>query len=157
MILISFSASCLFPIFLSIKARSNWKSIRQTPRQTRISKQGNQYICRILHRPALNVVRYEVSPFIQLFHRTIEKHHQKMKSYVAVQKKILVISILWKADKSFDENYRQQVTGDVELGHPLGSASQKLSNISKINSSEINQGYTRCTTVEVSPFAPSRA
>ena len=80
-----------------------------------------------------------------------------MKSYVAVQKKILVISILWRADKSFDENYRQQVTGDVELGHPLGSASQKLSNISKINSSEINQGYTRCTTVEVSPFAPSRA
>ena len=126
--------------------------------KTRISKQGNRHIRRILHMPAFNVVRYQISPFVQLFNRTFEKHHEKMKSYVAVQKKILVIIYsLWKADKSFDENYnRQQITGDVELEHPLGPASQKLSNISKRNSPEINQGYTRCTTVEVSPFAPSR-
>ena len=126
--------------------------------KTRISKQGNRHIRRILHMPAFNVVRYQISPFVQLFNRTFEKHHEKMKSYVAVQKKILVIIYsLWKADKSFDENYnRQQITGDVELEHPLGPATQKLSNISKRNSPEINQGYTRCTTVEVSPFAPSR-
>jgi transposase len=126
--------------------------------KTRISKQGNRHIRRILHMPAFNVIRYQVSPFLQLFNRTLEKHHEKMKSYVAVQKKILVIVYsLWKSDESFDENYRQQnITGDVELVHPLGSASQKLSYLDKRNSPGVDQGYTRCTTVEVSPFAPSR-
>lgn len=126
--------------------------------KTRISKQGNRHIRRILHMPAFNVIRYQVSPFLQLFNRTIEKHHQKMKSYVAVQKKILVIIYsLWKADESFDENYyKRNITGDGELAHPLGSASQKLSDLPQKNSPEFNQGYTRCTTVEGSPFAPSR-
>jgi transposase len=124
--------------------------------KTRISKQGNRHIRRILHMPAFNVVRYKVAPFIQLYGRTIEKHHLKMKSYVAVQKKILVIIYsLWKKGESFDENYTN-TTGDVEAVHPLGSASQKLSTPHQENSPDINQGYTRCTTVEVSAFAPSR-
>ena len=64
---------------------------------------------------------------------------------------------LWKADESFDENYCQKnITGDEELVHPLGSASKKLSDLHKRNSPEIDQGYTRYTTVEASPFAPSR-
>ncbi|MEJ7740773.1 MAG: hypothetical protein WKF97_25430 [Chitinophagaceae bacterium] len=80
-----------------------------------------------------------------------------MKSYVAVQKKLLaIIYSLWKTNQSFEENcHIQNITGDVEPVHPLGSASQKLSTLQK-NSPEINQGYTRCTTVEVSPFASSR-
>jgi transposase len=126
--------------------------------KTRISKQGNRHIRRILHMPALNVIRYQVSPFAQLFNRTLPKHNLKMKSYVAVQKKILVIVYsLWKSNQAFDPDHEKTIkTGDVELVHPLGSASQKLSDTHKINSPEINQGYTRCTTVEVSPFAPSR-
>ncbi len=126
--------------------------------KTRISKQGNRHIRRILHMPAFNVIRYQVSPFVQLFNRTLQKHNLKMKSYVAVQKKILVIVYsLWKTNQAFEESYEKTTkTGDVELVHPLGSASQKLSGLQKINSPEINQGYTRCTTVEVSPFAPSR-
>ena len=126
--------------------------------KTRISKKGNRHIRRILHMPAFNVIRYQVSPFLQLFNRTLQKHHLKMKSYVAVQKKILVIIYsLWKTNQSFDqEYYKNNITGDVELVHPLGSASQKLSHLHKENSPEINQGYTRCTTIEVSLFAPSR-
>lgn len=116
--------------------------------KTRISKQGNSHIRRILHMPAFNVVRYKVAPFIQLYGRTIEKHHLKMKSYVAVQKKILVIIYsLWKKGEPFDENYNN-TTGDVEVAHPLGSASQKLSTPHQENSPDNNQGYTRCTTVE---------
>lgn len=126
--------------------------------KTRISKQGNRHVRRILHMPAFNVVRYQVSPFVQLFNRTIAKHQIKMKSYVAVQKKILVIIYsLWKADESFNEGYNQRnITGDEEPVHPLGSASKKLSHLHKRNSPGIDQGYTRCTTVDVSPFAPSR-
>ena len=85
--------------------------------KTRISKKGNRHIRRILHMPAFNVVRYQVSPFRQLFDRTIEKHHTKMKSYVAVQKKILVIIYsLWKNNEAFDEKYYKNNTiRDEEL------------------------------------------
>ena len=93
--------------------------------KTRISKQGNRHIRPILHMPAFNVIRYQVSPFVQLFNRNLPKNNQKMKSYVAVQKKILVIVYsLWKSNQAFDEDYQKTIkTGDVELVHPLGSAS----------------------------------
>ena len=71
--------------------------------KTKISKKGNSRIRRAMHLPAFNVVRYEVHPFIDLFDRTYKKHGVKMKSYVAVQKKLLVlIYILWKKNESFD-------------------------------------------------------
>jgi transposase len=84
--------------------------------KTRISKKGNCHIRRILHLPAFNVIRYEVSPFLSLYNRTLERHHTKMKSYVAVQKKLLVIVYgLWKTNSAFDANYyKGNITGDVE-------------------------------------------
>src|SRR5205085_11951660 len=87
--------------------------------KTRISKKGNHHIRRILHLPAFNVVRYEVPPFLSLYNRTLERHHTKMKSYVAVQKKLLVIIYgLWKTNGTFNENYhKENITGDVELVH----------------------------------------
>lgn len=87
--------------------------------KTRISKKGNSHIRRILHMPAFNVVRYQVSPFLQLFRRTIQKHNIKMKSYVAVQKKILVIIYsLWKSGRVFNEDYyKNHTTRDEELVH----------------------------------------
>lgn len=42
--------------------------------KTRISKKGNGHIRRCLHMPALCVVRYKQSPFIQLFDRTLQRH-----------------------------------------------------------------------------------
>lgn len=70
--------------------------------KTRISKKGNNRIRRILHLPAFNVVKYEVPCFANLFNRTYEKHRVKMKSYVAVQKKLLVILYsLWKRNEAF--------------------------------------------------------
>lgn len=71
--------------------------------KTKISKRGNSRIRRILHMPAFNVVRYEVAPFVGLFNRTYDKHRIKMKSYVAVQKKLLIlIYSLWKNNQAFD-------------------------------------------------------
>ncbi|MFN8310465.1 MAG: IS110 family transposase [Chitinophagales bacterium] len=70
--------------------------------KTKISKRGNSRIRRALYMPAFNVVRYRLTPFIQLFMRTYERHHEKMKSYVAVQKKLLVIIYaLYKNDQAF--------------------------------------------------------
>ena len=77
--------------------------------KTKISKKGNSRIRRALHLPAFNVIRYNVKPFINLFDRTLEKHTIKMKSYVAVQKKILTyIFAIWKNDIQFQENYNIQ-------------------------------------------------
>lgn len=74
--------------------------------KTRISKKGNSRIRRALHMPALGVVMWEQKPFFNLYQRTLEKHNLKMKSYVAVQKKLLVvIYALWKKNEDYDNNY----------------------------------------------------
>jgi len=70
--------------------------------KTRISKKGNSHIRRAMHMPALNMVRYNVGNFKPFFERILEKHNQKMKAYVAVQKKLLVlIYTLWKKNEPF--------------------------------------------------------
>lgn len=74
--------------------------------KTRISKKGNSRIRRALHMPALGVVRWEQTPFLNLYERTLDTHNLKMKSYVAVQKKLLiVIYALWKKNEEYDNNY----------------------------------------------------
>ena len=71
--------------------------------KTKISKKGNSRIRRALHLPAFNMIRYEVGNFKSFFERVLSKHNQKMKAYVAVQKKLLVIIYtLWKRNEAFD-------------------------------------------------------
>jgi transposase len=75
--------------------------------KTRISKKGNGHIRRALHMPAFNVVRYKVAAFMNLYERTLDRHNLKMKSYVAVQKKLLImIYTLWKNDAAFEINHQ---------------------------------------------------
>ena len=99
--------------------------------RTKISKKGNSRIRRALHLPALCVVKHDIKIFKDLYERTVDRHGIKMKSYVAVQKKLLsIIYTLWKKNERFDENYQfNNTTGDVEAGLPLGTASQKLNKI----------------------------
>ena len=87
--------------------------------KTRISKKGNRRIRRMLHLPAFNVVRYKVPVFTSIYNRTLERHQIKMKSYVAVQKKLLVIIYgLWKTNETFNEQYHKgNITGDVKSVH----------------------------------------
>jgi transposase len=74
--------------------------------KTRISKKGNSRIRRALHMPALGVIKWKQKPFLNLYHRTLEKHQLKMKSIVAVQKKLLVlIYALWKKNVEYNDNY----------------------------------------------------
>jgi transposase len=69
---------------------------------TKISKKGNSHIRRALHMPAFNVVRYNTGNFKTFFARILSRHGQKMKAYVAVQKKLLVlIYTLWKKNEAF--------------------------------------------------------
>ena len=56
------------------------------------------------------------NPFCNLFSRTFEKHGLKMKSYVAVQKKILTtLFALWKNNTSFEENFQPKISIEQEL------------------------------------------
>lgn len=126
--------------------------------KTKISKKGNSHIRRILHMAAFNVVRYQVSPFVQLFERTFKKHGIKMKSYVAVQKKLLVIVYsLCKNNQAFRiEANKGYTIRDEEPELPSRLSFEEAVQAAQKNSSDLHQSYTRCTIVEVSPFAPSR-
>jgi transposase len=96
--------------------------------KTKISKKGNSRIRRCLFMPAFNMVKYKQKPFVDLYARTLEKHNLKMKSYVAVQKKLLVlIYALWKNNTAYDINYRNKYTRELEQVLPLGLASIEAS------------------------------
>ena len=59
--------------------------------------------------PALNMKTYEVGAMPALFDRTLGKHGIKMKSYVALQKKLLIlIYTLWKKNEAFDKDYHKK-------------------------------------------------
>ncbi|MEO0059823.1 MAG: hypothetical protein RLZZ312_1470 [Bacteroidota bacterium] len=78
--------------------------------KTRISKKGNGHIRRALFMPAFVAVKHNEKPAVDLYNRTIEKHGVKMKSYVAVQKKLLVLIYhIWKKNQEYDPNYIQNV------------------------------------------------
>lgn len=96
--------------------------------KTKISKKGNSHIRRCLFMPAFSVVTYQQKPFLALFKRTLEKHNIKMKSYVAVQKRLLTtIYSLWKNNEAYDENYLHPKANiqEKEQGLPLCSALKK--------------------------------
>lgn len=86
--------------------------------KTKISKKGNSHIRRAMHMPAFCVVSCEQPPFVGLFNRTLQHHGQKMKSYVAVQKKLLVIIYaLWKNNRVYELNHqhnKDKHTGEKE-------------------------------------------
>lgn len=70
--------------------------------KTKISKKGNPRIRRILHMPALNTVRYKEPILESLFMRVYQSSGVKMKAYVAVQKKLLVlVYALWKNHEEY--------------------------------------------------------
>jgi len=90
--------------------------------KTKISKRGNSQVRRALHMPSLVVIQCGVKPFQDLFDRTYKKHGIKMKSYVAVQKKLLVIMYhLWKKNQAFDANYKINIReGEQKLSSQAG-------------------------------------
>ena len=77
--------------------------------KTRISKKGNGHIRRAMFMPAFTAVRYKERPLVDLYNRTYAKHGIKMKSYVAVQKKLLVLIYhIWKKNEPYNPNYQMQ-------------------------------------------------
>lgn len=93
--------------------------------KTKISKRGNSRIRRALHMPSLVVIQCQVLPFKELFERTYERHGIKMKSYVAVQKKLLtMIYHLWNKNEAYNVNYQLNIQ-EEEQKFSLGQLSSK--------------------------------
>lgn len=74
--------------------------------RTRISKKGNSHLRRIMHMPALNVVRYGEPKFVNMYERIMARTNIKMKAYVAIQRKLLILIYnLWKRNEMYDKDY----------------------------------------------------
>lgn len=77
--------------------------------KTKISKRGNAHIRRILHMPAFSVVANNEPIFKNLYVRVFACTKQKMKGYVAVQRKLLIlIYTLWKKNEKYEKNYMEK-------------------------------------------------
>lgn len=73
--------------------------------KTKISKQGNAHIRRILHFPAQTAITYN-KPLSEFYERVNEQKEKSMIAGVAVQRKLLcLIYTLWKTDQVFDPCY----------------------------------------------------
>jgi transposase len=73
--------------------------------KARISHKGNKYIRRALHFPAITAVKYN-APLENLFNRLYDKQQIKMKGYVAVQRKLLIlIYTLWNKNEVYNPEY----------------------------------------------------
>jgi len=78
--------------------------------KTRISKKGNSRIRRILHMPALCAVRDDQPHFQKLFERVYDRTRIKMKAYVAVQRKLLIMMYyLWKKGEKYNPDFKKEV------------------------------------------------
>lgn len=74
--------------------------------KTRISKKGNSRIRRILFMPAFNAVKWGEPACKALYERIMSKNVPKMKAYVAVQKKLLILCFaLWKNNIEYNPMY----------------------------------------------------
>lgn len=72
---------------------------------TKISKQGNTHIRRVLHFPAQTAIMHN-KPLSVFYERVNERKNKAMIAGVAVQRKILcLIYTLWKTDQVFDPYY----------------------------------------------------
>lgn len=74
--------------------------------RTRISKKGNSRLRRILHLPAFTAVRFGEPTCQSLFERVYASSKVKMKAYVAVQKRLLLmVYALWRKGCAYEADY----------------------------------------------------
>jgi hypothetical protein len=83
--------------------------------KTRISKKGNRHIKHALHFPAISVVKYH-EEFRSLCERVFDRTKVKMKGYVTVQRKLLVLIYrLYKKNMPYDPAYHKTLAVGQEV------------------------------------------
>jgi transposase len=93
--------------------------------KTRISKKGNSRLRRILHMPAFNAVRFNEPTCKALYERVYERSGIKMKAYVAVQKRLLLMAYaLWRHGVDYDPEYLANRASKDKKIVPTGGTTQ---------------------------------
>jgi transposase len=112
-----------------IVVKDSGTSVKSKPR---ISHKGNKYIRSALYFPAITAVKHDTS-FNNFYNRLNNKSNIKMKAYVAIQRKLLVlIYSLWKKDEKYNPYYSRteqnnRVTNEYKiLEQPLQTALTEL-------------------------------
>jgi transposase len=96
---------------LDIREKQSGTSVKGKPR---ISKRGNRHIRKAMHFPALTAIKHD-ERYKAIFERTVSKHGIKMKSAVAVQRKLLeMIYTIWKTKKPYEKCYLQKSENQQE-------------------------------------------
>ncbi|WP_415711194.1 transposase, partial [Flavobacterium branchiophilum] len=108
--------------------------------KTKISKKGNSRIRRALFMPAFLAIKYKEKPLVDLYERTFAKHGIKMKSYVAVQKKLLVLIYhIWKKNELYNPDYKKdspEMNSEAIQDNSLKSGFSELQNYEKKEDNE---------------------
>lgn len=87
---------------LDVKEKQSGTSVKGKPR---ISKQGNKYLRKAMHLPALSAIRHD-KRFKAIYARLVSKHGIKMKAAVAVQRRLLeMMYTVYKTNVPYDKNY----------------------------------------------------
>ena len=96
--------------------------------KTRISKKGNAHIRRALHMPSFVAVQYCPETFGALYERVFDRTSFKMKGYVAVQRKLLVLMYtLWRKNEVFNPNFR--TSDNEEQKHLFSDCSEGIKKV----------------------------
>ena len=89
---------------LDVREKQSGTSVKGKPC---ISKKGNKHLRKAMHLPALSAIRHN-ERFKAIFARLVGKHGIKMKTAVAIQRKLLeMMYTLFKNNMPYDENYLQ--------------------------------------------------
>jgi transposase len=107
-----------------IIVKDSGTSVKSKPR---ISHKGNKYIRKALFFPALTAVKYNTH-LQNFYNRLLEKKHIKMKCYVAVQRKLLVlIYTLWNKNEVYNPDYNYASRKNLE--QPIKAALIELDHV----------------------------
>lgn len=84
--------------------------------KSKISKQGNAHIRRVLHFPAQSAIVHN-KPITTFYERVNAKKQKPMIAGVGVQRKLLcLIYAIWKTDRVFDPNYEANKNNYKKVG-----------------------------------------
>ena len=95
---------------LDVKEKQSGTSVKGKPR---ISKQGNKYLRKAMHLPALTAIRLD-ERHKAIFARLVSRHGIKMKALIAVERKLLeMIYTLYKTNKQYDKEYFKKTEANI--------------------------------------------
>jgi len=97
---------------LDVKEKQSGTSVKG---KTKISKQGNRNLRKAMHLPALAAIKHD-EHFKEIFVRLVSKSGIKMKSVVAVQRKLLeLVYILHKNKSAYQKHYEENKRGQPQV------------------------------------------